>query len=120
MSVSIGSSGSAMGPRSAIREFGSRTGRGGLNWRTIVRLLGYLRPHWQRMLAAFFMILVSSGLTLAAPYLIKVAIDQYIAAGDAQGLTEISFALAGVFLAIFITQIVMQYLLTWVGQKVLA
>ena len=83
MSYSIGATSANMGPMGAIERFGQESGEpGAFDPRVAARLLGLLRPHWRRMAAALVLILASSVLTLAAPYLIKVAIDESIARGD--------------------------------------
>ena len=119
MSLSIGASSSGMGPRGAIQKFGEDSETHAFDRHIISRLLGYLRPHWHRMLAAIVLMLVSSALTLAAPYVIKVAIDQHIAQNDMAGLTSIALVLAGAFVGIYLTEAGQQYLLSWVGQQVL-
>jgi ABC-type multidrug transport system fused ATPase/permease subunit len=47
--------------------------------KTLRRLLGYLSPFWQRLLAISLLVVVSSTAQLAGPYLIGVAIDQFVA-----------------------------------------
>ncbi len=98
MSLSIGAAGANMGPRGAIEKFGEDAEAHAFDARIAVRLFGYLRPYWQRMIAAIVLILASSALTLAAPYLVKVAIDQCIAQNDTVGLTQIALLFAGAFL----------------------
>jgi ABC-type multidrug transport system fused ATPase/permease subunit len=88
--------------------------------RNILRLLAYLHPHWRRMVVAFLLMLAASALTLAAPYLVKVAIDEPIAQGDLTGLTRIALLTAATFVALYLASAVQQYLLSWVGQRVLA
>ncbi len=119
MSLSIGAASAGMGPRSAIENFGEQAETHAFDTRIALRLLGYLRPYWQRMLAATILILSSSVLTLAAPYLIKVAIDQFIAQNDGEGLLRIAGLLTAVFIGIFATNAALQYLLSWVGQQML-
>jgi ATP-binding cassette, subfamily B, multidrug efflux pump len=120
MTISIGSSGSDMGPRGVIRDFGEHAEDRGFDPRIVARLLAYLRPYRGRMLLATALVLLSSGLTLSVPYLLKVAIDQYIAAGDAAGLTWVALLLLGAFAAIYVTTAALQYMLSWVGEKLLA
>jgi len=108
-----------MGPRGAIESFGEAVEGRAFDRRVVVRLLAYLRPHGKRMAAAFALMLAASALTLAAPYLVKVAIDQTIATGDMPGLTRVAGLLAGVFVGIYLTSSAQQYLLSWVGQRVL-
>ena len=86
----------------------------------VSRLLTYLRPHRAKMLGAFVLMLVVTGLTLGIPLLLKVAIDQYIAAKDLSGLARISVIMAVMFLMLFGAASGQRFLLSWVGQRVLA
>ena len=120
MSISIGTAGARMGPRRAIENLGEHAESRAFDLYIARQLLAYLRPYWKRMAFAIALVLVTSALTLSAPYLIKIAIDQPIARGDAAGLTQIALLLAGVFVATYLTTAAVQYLLSWVGQQVLA
>jgi len=122
MSFSIGPSSSGLGPRSLLEDFGSAEGKGGdvYNPHVVQRMLSYLAPHKWRMVAAFLLTLIQSGLTLLTPYLIKVAIDQYITPGDLPGLARISVILAIAFVLLFAVSSIQNYTLAWVGQRVLA
>jgi ATP-binding cassette subfamily B multidrug efflux pump len=120
MSFSIGATGAGMGPRSALEDFGKEAAGRAFDRRIIARMLAYLRPHAGRMVAAFGLTLLISALTLAAPYLVKVAIDQVIAQGDWAGLSRIALLMAATFLGIYLATSAQQYLLSWVGQRVLS
>ena len=85
MSFTIGSHTPSMGPRHAVHQFGEKAEGRAFDLRVIVRLLAYLRPYRGRMVAAFLLMMLASALTLAAPYLVKVAIDEPIAQGDLAG-----------------------------------
>ncbi|HEX9074707.1 MAG TPA: ABC transporter ATP-binding protein [Anaerolineae bacterium] len=119
MSISIGAASAGMGPRGAIERFGEDSETHVFDRRVLARLLQYLHPHARRMLAAALLMLLSSALTLVAPYLIKVAIDQYIATNDVKGLGWLALALVADFVGIYMTDAGQQYLLSWVGQQVL-
>jgi ATP-binding cassette subfamily B multidrug efflux pump len=119
MSFSIGASSSDMGPGRMLRTFGKESADEKVDRRVIARLLLFLRPHWQRMVVAFLFMLIASGLSLAAPYLTKIAIDQYIAQGDPAGLARTALLMAAAFGGIFLATMGQQYLLSWVGQRVL-
>ncbi|PKO15936.1 MAG: ABC transporter ATP-binding protein [Chloroflexi bacterium HGW-Chloroflexi-10] len=121
MSFSIGSASSGMGPRSAMEQFGSNQREGALFNRQVVRrMLAYLYPHRWKMLAAFLLTIGESGLALLSPYLLKVAIDQYIIPGDMNGLLRIAIWIGLSFIGVFVVSAVQRYLLSWVGQRVLA
>ncbi len=121
MSFSIGPSTSGLGPRSLLEDFGSVGEQSGevYNPHVVRRMLSYLAPYRWRMAGAFLLTLVEAGLTLLTPYLIKVAIDQYIIPGDHQGLARISLLLAISFVILFAASSIQRYVLSWVGQKVL-
>jgi len=120
MSFTIGTSSAGMGPGQMVRSFGEEIEGRAFDRRIALRLLGFLRPHWRRMAVAGGLMLVATALSLAAPYLIKVAIDQYIAPGDEAGLVGVALLTAGAFLGLFLASAGQQYLLGWVGQRVLA
>jgi len=122
MSFSIGATGANMGPRGAIESFGDGADEGGraFDRHLVIRLLGYLRPYWQRMAVAFGLTLATTALSLVSPLLTKVAIDRYIAQGDAGGLARTAALMIAVLAALFLASAGQQYLLSWVGQRVLA
>jgi ATP-binding cassette subfamily B multidrug efflux pump len=50
--------------------------------KAVRRLLMYFRPFWGLLTLVAVLIVISTGLRLAAPYLTGVAVDQFIAPGD--------------------------------------
>jgi ABC-type multidrug transport system fused ATPase/permease subunit len=111
-----------MGPRSAIENFGSNDLHNGnkINFNVITRLIAYLQPYRWKMLVALLLTISQSGLTLLSPYLIKIAIDQYITPKHIDGLMTIGIQIGVSFLLLFIVSAGQQYLISWVGQRVLA
>ena len=83
------------------------------------RLLGYLRPYKAQVALALVAIIGASMLQLAQPYLMKLAIDRYIATGDMAGMDRI----AVIFLAILIGSFALEFLQTWTlqltGQRIM-
>jgi len=120
MSLSIGTAGSGLGPRGAIESFGEKVEGRAFDLRILLRLLATLRPHRLRMIAALGLMLIASALSLTAPYLVKVAIDRPIAQGDPAGLTRLALLTAATFVGLYLASSGQQYLLSWVGQRVLA
>ncbi len=80
--------------------------------RLMRRLLQYLRPYWRQVLLALAAIVVGGLASLAQPYLIKIAIDRHIAAGELAGLDRLAF----VFLAVLTVAFVAEYVQTWTMQ----
>lgn len=121
MGFSIGSAGSGMGgPRGAMEAFGDQVEGRSFDVNVVLRMWRYLRPYWRHMLVAFVTMLASSALTLVAPYLVKVAIDQPITEGDIDGLNMISLLILAAFTGIYLSSLLQSYLLSWVGQRALA
>ena len=87
--------------------------------RLMRRLLRYLRPYRTSVTIALAAIVSASTLQLAQPYLMKLAIDRYIVAGDLQGIDRIAL----LFLAILVSSFLLEYLQTWVlqmtGQRIM-
>jgi ATP-binding cassette subfamily B protein len=80
--------------------------------RLMRRLLHYLRPYWRSVLVAFVVIIIGAAVSLAQPYLMKMAIDRYIATGNLSGLDR----LATVYLALLIISFAAEYTQTWTMQ----
>jgi ATP-binding cassette, subfamily B, multidrug efflux pump len=87
--------------------------------RLMRRLLQYLRPYWRQVAVAFAAIVAGSAASLIQPYLIKVAIDRYIAARQLAGLDR----LAGLYLIVLVVAFAAEYIQTWTlqltGQRIM-
>jgi ATP-binding cassette, subfamily B, multidrug efflux pump len=87
--------------------------------RLMRRLALYLRPYWRQVALSFIAIIVGAAAQLAQPYLMKVAIDRYIATGQLAPLNR----LAALYFAILIVAFGADYLQTWTmqltGQKLM-
>ena len=91
--------------------------KGSVDLYIVSRLLAYLKPYKTLIVVAIAITIAGSFLGPLRPYLTKIAIDDYIAKGDLNGLTTISIFLAGAI----ILDGVKQYITTWmtqiIGQK---
>jgi ATP-binding cassette subfamily B multidrug efflux pump len=87
--------------------------------RLMRRLAHYLRPYWRQVALSFAAIIVGAASQLAQPYLMKVAIDRYIATGQLAPLDR----LAAVYFVILVVAFAADYLQTWTmqltGQKLM-
>jgi ATP-binding cassette subfamily B multidrug efflux pump len=119
MGINIGGTARFGGPGYLLRSLGSEEGSR-ISGRALLRLARFLKPYWLQIALAVVLMLVSSGASLLAPYLIKVAIDTNIAAGDSQGLIVTSLELGVALCAVYLASAVQGYLLSWIGQNVLA
>jgi ATP-binding cassette, subfamily B, multidrug efflux pump len=87
--------------------------------RLLLRLLSYLRPYKAAVAASFALIVMMAGLDLVGPYLTKVAIDRYIAKGNAQGLTWIAGLYGLTLLGAFVVRFGQVYILQMTGQEIM-
>ncbi len=81
------------------------------------RLLQYLKPYKKYIVIALAILIVSTLLRLAGPVIIKMAIDDYIAVGDSEGLGALVLLYAGILLIQFFATWGQIYLMEWIGQK---
>ncbi|NIP44697.1 MAG: ABC transporter ATP-binding protein [candidate division Zixibacteria bacterium] len=81
------------------------------------RLLQYVKPYKKWIVLALAILIISTLLRLAGPVIIKLAIDEYIAVGDADGLGRLALLYAGILLVQFVATWGQIYLMEWIGQK---
>ena len=87
--------------------------------RLVRRLVDYLLPYWRQVALSFVAILVGAAAQLAQPYLMKIAIDRYIATGQLAPLDR----LAALYFVILVVAFIADYGQTWTmqltGQKLM-
>lgn len=83
----------------------------------IKRLAGYMLKSRRKLVIAIVAALLASLTGLMPPYLLKVAIDNYISAGNFTGLTFISLILIGVYLVYWVSDYQRTYQISWLGQN---
>ena len=83
----------------------------------IKRLLRYLLKYKRRFIITVVAVVVVSLTGLLPPYLLQVAIDNYIKNGDLAGLTVISIILIGVYLVNWVSDYQRTYHMSWMGQN---
>ena len=83
----------------------------------IARLLGYLLKYKRRFTITVVAVIVVSLTGLLPPYLLQVAIDNYMANNDLAGLTVISIILVGVYLVNWVSNYQRTYQMSWMGQN---
>jgi ATP-binding cassette subfamily B multidrug efflux pump len=87
--------------------------------RLMRRLLGYLRPHRAYVAGALVSLVGDAAFQLAPPYLVKVAIDRYIGAGDLIGLNGIAIIYLACLFASFSLEYAQTYLMQMIGQRIM-
>ena len=61
----------------------------------LLRELGFLKKYWRRVTLAYLCVLGAAGFAMATPWLIKSAIDQGLAQGDASFLVVMGLVIVG-------------------------
>jgi len=120
MGINIGGSTRFGGPGHLLESLGSHDERGRVSGRVLLRLTRFLRPYRPQIALAVVLMLISSGAGLLAPYLTKVALDTNIASGDTRGLVVTALWLVGALTLAYLASAGQSYVLSWLGQRVLA
>jgi ATP-binding cassette subfamily B multidrug efflux pump len=89
------------------------------DWALLRRLLRYLRPHSRSVLVAFVLIVATSAFDLVPPYLTKVAIDRYIAHGDAAGLRGVALLFFLTLVAAWAVRYLQTRIMQMTGQRIM-
>ena len=84
-------------------------GTKGFDLQLTARLLRYLRPYWGWVSLTFALILLASVMQQASPYLTKIAVDDYIVPGKADGLGGIIL----LFIGLLVLQFGFGYAQSW-------
>lgn len=87
-----------------------------INWR---RLIKYLRPYRGRIVGIFFLMIVSTLLSLPGPLIIKILIDNAIMKGNIRLIGIIGIAFIGLSLMQFLFSILQAHLFSSTSQGIL-
>ncbi|MEI6756403.1 MAG: ABC transporter ATP-binding protein [Chlorobium sp.] len=91
--------------------------KGSVDRYIVSRLLAYIKPYSNLVVAAVALTIAGSFLGPLRPYLTKIAIDDHIAKGDLKGLAIISIFLAAAILLDGIKQFITTWMTQVIGQK---
>ena len=83
----------------------------------VARLLRYLLKYKRRFTITVVAVVVVSLTGLLPPYLLQVAIDNYMVNSDFAGLTLIAMILVGVYLVNWISDYLRTYQMSWMGEN---
>ena len=86
----------------------------------LLRSLSFVTPYRFQMLLAMCLLPLSSVFELAQPYLLKIAIDEHIAAGKLAGLDRIGALYLVALLAQYAVLFGQVYLMQRVGQQAMS
>ncbi len=92
---------------------------GKFDWYIISKFLPYLARYKGWMLASVILMLLYTAFSLANPYLIGLAIDQFISHNDVRGLAMIGVVLIVVNILMWQAQYWQVWTMSWAGQQIL-
>ena len=87
--------------------------------RLMRRLWGVVRPHRRLVYLSLVLFPCVAGLELLQPWLVKIAIDRHILAGDWPGLTRVAAAYLVCLLSLYGLRVATSYLTQLLGQRVM-
>src|SRR5712692_9572152 len=87
--------------------------------RLMRRLAHFIRPYWRTVLAAFITTILGSLHALFRSYLIKIAIDRYIAARQLAGLDRLAALYLGVLAVAFAAEYAQTWTMQLTGQRIM-
>jgi len=87
--------------------------------RVVARLLPYILPYKVLAAVAVVAMLIYTGTQVAVPWIIKIAIDEYVFLKDFEGLTWMFALFIGISLVNWLVNYVQQFAMEKVGQGVL-
>lgn len=87
--------------------------------RLIQRLYVFLKPYNKHLVLALILTLITAYLGPLRPYLTQIAVDDYIAVNDTEGLYRIVVLFGLVLFGEFILLVFATYLTRWIGQGAL-
>jgi len=90
-----------------------------LDVKVIQKLYKFVKPYISWFYFLIFLTVALAVLAPTRPYFIQIAIDDYIAIGDREGLTRIIYILVGLMVLQSLVQFVHTYLSGWVGQVII-
>ncbi len=93
--------------------------KNGLDWRLLRRMAPYVRRNSLLVGAALVLMVAMDLLHVLHPYLIKVGIDRHILNNDLSGLLGLGITLAIVMSAGFIVEVLFNYMIEYLGQRLL-
>jgi ATP-binding cassette subfamily B protein len=87
--------------------------------KTALRLFRFIRPYWYLLALTIFLLLLTAGLQIVGPFLIKLAIDNYITPGQFEGLSYIVLLYGLAILFEFVIRYFQGYYTEYLGQKIM-
>ncbi|MBS3971044.1 MAG: ABC transporter ATP-binding protein [Clostridia bacterium] len=90
------------------------------DWQLIKRLLKYVRPYWGYVIFSLILLMVVSGVVVARPYIVKIAIDNHILGdGNFNNIIQLVIIYFTIITMGFAANYLQNYLLNYASQRIL-
>lgn len=86
--------------------------------RSLIRLLSFMRPYWKQAAFTYVCLILTTGVSLFIPWLIKDVLDRGLINGDRPFLLLAGLAIVVVALVNAVFSFCLQYLREWISQRV--
>ena len=90
-----------------------------IDTQVLKKLYKFVKPYRAHFYFLVFLTIALAILAPTRPYFIQVAIDDYVAMGDGEGLVKIIYLLIGLMLLQALVQFAHTYLSGWIGQVII-
>jgi ATP-binding cassette, subfamily B, multidrug efflux pump len=90
-----------------------------IDMKVLRQLYTFVKPYQAQFYFLVFLTIALAILAPTRPYFIQVAIDEYVAVGDVQGLIRIIYILVGLMIVQSIAQWAHTYYSGWIGQVII-
>ncbi|HVW29703.1 MAG TPA: ABC transporter ATP-binding protein [Polyangiaceae bacterium] len=112
------------GARAAMQPHGARGGMGKIERpkqgsATLIRLASYFAPYRVGLTVIVVLVVAYTLLGLLGPYLLGLALDRYVAKGDASGLVRVALVMLGAYVLSNATQLVANWFMASISQRAL-
>ena len=87
--------------------------------RLMRRMLEFIRPYWLLATLAVLLVIMGMGLFIVNPYILGRVVDEGIKPGNLQAISRFAVIYLMIEILVFLFGYVQQYLLVYVGQKVM-
>jgi ATP-binding cassette subfamily B protein len=89
-------------------------------FRTLSKILPFVRPYWMAVVAALFFLAIAAGASLVMPVAVKDMIDHGFTKENAARIDQVFLALFAIALVLGAATAMRFYFVTWLGERVVA
>ena len=89
------------------------------DFKIVLKLFRYVKPYRHIFIFTIFMLILIAALEAAGPFILKIAIDNYLAPKNYEGFTGMVILFAAVIFIQFVVRFFQQYFTDYMGEKIM-